>query len=297
MSASSSAAPGTAVHAASGTNAGVQRQIAGGTGAARAPAASQQFGASNGAGAAQATRVAKLAPASQSIIYTASITLRSADAMATAKRAIRIVAAAGGYTSDENAVAGSPGQSRGIVTLTLKVPVPVYQTVLAELSDPSLGKQVALAQQATNVTQEVANVNSLVTSEQAAITALQGLLRRAASVPDLLQVQQQISADESQLESLLAQQRALDHETSYATVNMTLLSTRHAVVVHKPTTKHGFLAGLASGWRALRHATGWLLTALGTALPFLIVLAILAAAGYAGRRRLIRRRAGPTAAG
>jgi hypothetical protein len=248
-------------------------------------------------GAVRASQAAKIVPISQSIIYTASLTLRSANAMTTAQQAIGIVTAAGGYTAAEQAVGGSPGHSGGTVTLTLKVPVPVYQAILAKLSAPGLGKLLGQTQQATDVTQEVANVNSLVTSQQAAITALQGLLRHAATVPDLLHVQQQISADEASLESLQAQQRALDHETSYATVNMTLLSTQHAVVHKRTPAKHGFLAGLSAGWRALRHATGWLLTALGTALPFLIVLAILAAAGYAGRRRVLRRRAGPTAAG
>jgi hypothetical protein len=117
------------------------------------------------------------------------------------------------------------------------------------------------------VTQEVANVSSLVTSEQAAITALDGLLQRAASVSDLLQVQQQISADESTLNSLLAQQRALNDETSYATVSMTLVPPPH-MPPHKKSAGHSFLTGLRSGWRALRHATGVVATALGAALPF-----------------------------
>ena len=43
------------------------------------------------------------------------------------------------------------------------------------------------------------------------------------AVTGLLQVQKQITSDESDLEALLAQQRALDHETSYATVSMLLL--------------------------------------------------------------------------
>ena len=145
------------------------------------------------------------------------------------------------------------------------------------------------------MTQQVANVNSLVISEQDAIAALRGLLKRAASVPGLLQVQQQISADESTLNSLLAQQRALDHETSYATVTMILQSPAHKVV-HKKTSPHGFVAGLAAGWRALKRATSAVLTALGAALPFLIVIAVLSGIGYAGWRRILRRKAGPTAA-
>lgn len=242
-----------------------------------------------------ATQTARLAPLNQSIIYTAGLTLRSANAMTTAKRAIAIVTAAGGYTSAENATARS-AKSGGTVSLTLKVPVPVYQQILSELSAPSLGKQVSLTQQATDVTQQVADVNSLVSSQQAAIAALQGLLRHAANVGELLQVQQQISNDESNLESLQAQQRALNHKTSYATINMTLLSIAHRTA---PRAGHagGFVSGLSAGWRALRHATSWLLTALGAALPFLIIAVIVAGLGYAGRRRIGRRRAGPTAAG
>jgi hypothetical protein len=255
---------------------------------------------SNGSAAQHAVQTAKLAPADQSIIYTASITVRAPNVTGAAKRAIGIVIAAGGYTADEQATSGTSGQPGRMVTLTLKIPVPAYQTVLAQLSSPALGKQVSIQQQATDVTQQVADVNSLVTSQQDAITALQGLLKHAASVSGLLQVQQQISSDESTLNSLLAQQRALDRETAYATVTMTLLSPHRAAVRHPKAARHGFLAGLAAGWRAFRQATAWVLTALGAALPFLIVVVVLAGIGYAGRRRivrLIRRGAGPTVTG
>jgi hypothetical protein len=252
--------------------------------------------AGGSAGGSAATQTARLVPLSQSIIYTASLTLRSASATASAKLAVAIVSAAGGYTSAENATAGS-AQSGGTVTLTLKVPVAVYQHVLAELAKPSLGHQVALSQHATDVTQQVADVSSLVSSQQAAISALRGLLRHAANVGQLLQVQQQISGDESSLESLQAQQRALDHETSYATIGMTLLSTAHRATAHKHHARTGFVTGLGSGWRALGHATTWLLTALGAVLPFLVIAAVLAGIGYAGRRRFRRRHTGPTATG
>lgn len=254
---------------------------------------------SAGTGAAsgsKAVQTAGLLPTSESIIYTASLTVRSADVTTAAKRAVAIATAAGGYVADEHAVSGSPGKPGGTVDLTLKIPVPSYQVALAQLSSAAIGKQLALQQQATDVTQQVADVNSLVTSQQDAIAALQGLLKHAGSVSGLLQVQQQISNDESDLNSLLAQQRALDHETTYATVSMTLVSPRAPVRHHhKAATKHGFLTGLGAGWRALRHAAAWVATALGAALPFLIVLVVLAGIGYASWRRIVRRRtAGPT---
>jgi Domain of unknown function (DUF4349) len=247
-----------------------------------------------------AVQTAKLAPASQSIIYTASLTVRTSNVAAVAKRVIGIVVAAGGYTSDEQATSVTPGQAGRMVSLTLKIPVASYQAVLAQLSSPALGKQVAMQQQTTDVTQQVADVNSLVTSQRDSIAALQRLFKRAASVSGLLQVQRQISSDESQLNSLLAQQRALDHETTYATVTMNLLSPQKLAVRHVKPVRHGFGAGLTAGWRAFRHATVWVLTAVGAALPFLIAIVVLAVIGIAGRRRivrLVRRGAGPPVTG
>jgi hypothetical protein len=248
--------------------------------------------ASGGAEGKAAVQTAKLAPADESIIYTASLTVQAADVSAAAKRVISIVVAAGGYTAGEQASSANTGRTGRTVNLTLRVPVPAYQEVLGQLSSPALGKQLSVQQQATDVTQQVADVNSLVTSQQAAISALQGLLKHAASVSGLLQVQRQISADESTLNSLLSQQRALDHETSYGTVTMTLVSRTHAVAhKKKPASRHTFFTGLVAGWRALRHATAWFLTALGALLPFLVVIVVLAGIGYAGRRRFLGRRA------
>jgi len=266
-------------------------------GSAAVPSARQPVSAGLNGPAARtatgATDTAKLAPADQSIIYTASLTVRASNVTAAANRAVGIVVAAGGYTADENATSGKPGRTGRTVDLTLKVPVPAFQAVLGQLSSSAEGKQVAMQQQATDVTQEVANVNSLVTSEEDAIAALQKLLDRAGSVSGLLDVQRQISGDESTLNSLQAQQQALDHETAYATVTMTLLGPHHKAPPPRKPARHGFAAGLAAGWRAFRHAVTWVLTAFGALLPFLAAIAALGAVGYGLWRRSARKRAGP----
>ena len=263
-----------------------------------APHAASGSSAAQGASAAgrPAGLTANLAPSDESIIYTASIEVRARDVTAAARRVTAIVEAVGGYVSNETAGSGGSSTAGETIGITVKIPVPAYPAALAQLSSPALGKQLHMSQQATDVTQEVANVNSLVTSEQDAINALDGLLQHAASVADLLQVQKQISADQSTLNSLLAQQRALNGETSYATVAMTLVSPQPPAP-HKKPAKHSFLTGLLAGWRALRHAGGWLLTAVGAALPFFVIAAVLAGLGYAGRRRYLRRRAGESTAG
>jgi hypothetical protein len=291
---STASAPGALSHAEH-QNAAAGSAFSGAVAAPAGRIAAGSSSASSGsAGNSSAALTAGLTPADQSIVYTASIELRAANVGVVARRITSLVESAGGYISAETA--GSARSRTGqTIDITLKIPVPAYAAVLAQLSSPALGTQLSMHQQATDVTQEVANVSSLVTSEQAAITALDGLLQRAASVSDLLQVQQQISADESTLNSLQAQQRALNDETSYATVSMTLVPPPHVVPPKQPAGR-SFLTGLRSGWRALRHSADWLATALGTVLPFVAILVVLAALGYAGRRRYVRRRIGPPAA-
>ena len=262
-------------------------------------------GRAAGSASAPASQASQLALASQSIIYTASLTILTKNVTAAATRATGIVIAEGGYVSSEQATINPRDPARSTVSLQLKIPVAEYAGTLSTLST-ALGRQTSLTQRAQDVTQQVADVSSLVSSAQAAITQLQALLKQAGSISALLTVQQQIAAQESSLEALQAQQRALARETSYATVSITLLSPHpvHAKKkARKTTRRRGFVAGFAAGWRALRLIGSGILTALGAALPFAVLGAVLAAAGYAGRRHLRRllrwprRGTRPTAAG
>ena len=229
----------------------------------------------------------------QSIIYTASLTVQVADVPAAVQHAAAIVTANGGYLAAEQE-SSQPGQRQASsASLQLKVPGPGYQPALGTLRT-ELGTPTSLSQRAQDVTQQVADVTSRVASAQAAIAQLRALLRRAGSVSGLLNVQEQINSQESDLEALQAQQRALAHATTFATVSLLLVS-HHAEPVKKKK-EHGFLAGLAAGWRGLRRATAWLLTAVGAALPFALIVAVAVGIGYAGRRRLLRRRVPPAAA-
>jgi len=133
-------------------------------------------------------------------------------------------------------------------------------------------------------------VNSQVTSEQAAIAQLRALLSHAGSVGDLLSVQNQINEEESSLESLQAQQRALSHETSYATVTITILGPEAKPVAHRPKGPPSLAGGLGAGWRALRITVSWTLAFLGAIAPFAAVAAVAGYLIYRGRRRLNRHR-------
>jgi Domain of unknown function (DUF4349) len=273
---------------------------AGGFAAAAPSAASSAAGAAPAAssavngpalGAAQAGVAATYTPAGQQLIYTAQLTVRAASVAAAVSRATSVVSAAGGYVSAENASAGQGQPSQATATVTFKIPVAQYATALAALSGGGLGTQLSLAQQAQDVTQQVADVSSRVASDQAAIAQLRDLLKRAGDVSSLLSVQNQIDSQESDLESMLAQQNALNHETTYATVTLSLVGPKAAArPPAKGTPPPGLAGGLAGGWHALRLTVSWLLTILGAVAPFVAAVAVVAGLAWWGRRRVIQRR-------
>jgi len=265
---------------------------AGAPASAAAGAESPAAGAKSAAGAGQAASATRLAPTAQQLIYTAQLTVRARDVGAAVSRATSIAARAGGYVSSENASSDPNHPSRSTATIELKIPVPVYAATLADLSG-GLGTRVSLQQQAQDVTEQVADVNSQVASYQAAIAQLRALLSHAGSVGDLLSVQNQINNEESALEAMQAQQRALSHETSYATVTLTILGPKAKPVAHRPKAPPSLAGGLGAGWHALKVSLSWTLAFLGAIVPFAAIAAIAAYAIYRARRWMIRRRPAP----
>jgi hypothetical protein len=253
------------------------------------------LGSSGGKGGAGTT--ARLAPAS-SIIYTAQLTVRARDVSSAAAQAAQIAGGAGGYVSSETVTVNPDHPSEATASVQLKIPVAAYSATLGQLGH-RLGSQLALQQQAQDVTQRVADVNSQVASDQAAIAQLRALLSHAGSVGDLLSVQNQINSEESNLESMQAQQRALSHQTSYATVTLTILGPKAKPVLHRPKAPPTLAGGFGAGWHALRVAVSWTLAFLGAIAPFAVVLAVAGYVVYRGRRWLNRRRptAGPASPG
>src|SRR5215468_5140158 len=303
-SAGATMAPAASGHApARGVTAGGASRAANGvadagtTGRAAASAGAATGRAATAGAGTTAGRFAVPLPGGQSVIFTASLSLRTRNVQATVARATRLAQSAGGYVSGEHTSvvrAGRPATPR--VNIQFKIPAAAYRATLGALG--SLGTKRSETQRAQDVTGTVADVNSRVASAEAAIAQLRKLLTRAGSVGALLTVQEQINQEEASLEALQSQQRALARETAYATISLTV--TRAApppAPGHHHKAAAGFLRGLAAGWHALRTAVTWILTVAGAVLPFVIPAGLAVLAAIAGRRWWVgRRRAGATPA-
>lgn len=240
---------------------GPSSSSAGGAAVARAP---KQAGV---AGRAQTVR---LAP-TQAIVYTADLSMRAGDVVRAAGEAKRIVTAAGGYVSNENA-AENPG-TRPSATITFKIPSVRYQSVLDQLASARIGSRRSLRQQADDVTQDVADVASRVRSAQATLASFRKLLDKAESVDDIVRLEQEISSREADLESLQARQKSLSAQTSHATVTLRLEGT--TATRHGNQRQRGFAGGVSSGWRAFTAFLGGLALVVGWLLPFVSLAALV----------------------
>jgi hypothetical protein len=281
-----SATSASSVASASGVAAPTAEALAPGAGAPGSRAANSANGQPANAGT-----TARLAPGSD-IIYTAQLTVRAANVSSAAARAAQITEGAGGYVSNETTSADPDHPSQAIASVQLKIPVASYPAILGQLAG-GLGTQLSLQEQAQDVTQQVADVNSQVASDQAAIVQLRTLLSHAGSVGDLLDVQNQINNEESALEAMQAQQRALSHETTYATVTLTILGPKAKPVPHRTKAPPSLAGGLGAGWHALKVSLSWTLAFLGAIAPFAAIAAIAGYAVHRARRWMLRRRPAP----
>ncbi len=109
-------------------------------------------------------------------------------------------------------------------------------------------------------------------------------MARAETLTDIVALESQIATRQAELESLLAQQATLADQVAMATVTTTL--TADAAPGSQPA---GFWGGLRAGADALVSFGAGVLTALGWALPFLLLAGLLALpTGWLWRRRARR---------
>jgi hypothetical protein len=270
--------------------------LSGGSAAPKAASAPNgSFDAAGGAaaGAPTATGESAAAPDSQrqaplastAQIVTAQLNVQVRDVAAQADKARQITTTAGGRVDGDDRSLGKDPSA----TLILKLPPDQLADAISKLSD--LGKEQSRQQSTKDVTTEVADVNSRVESAQDSIDRLNALFASATKVGDIIVIERELAQREADLESLQAQQHALQSQTSMATVTLSL--TTKVVTPPVKQHKHGFLGGLSRGWHNFTDGVGAVPTGVGVAVPFVVLIALLGAAALVLRRRWPRSRPAP----
>ncbi len=150
------------------------------------------------------------------IVRTGQLTLEVKvldDALAAAEKA---VTAAGGY------VAASERQGDGETagaTVTFRVPAERWDATLAALR--VVGTKVLAEQTASEeVTSQVVDLGARLVNLRATETALQAIMAKATKIPDILEVQAQLTTVRQEIEQLTAQKLSLEKQAALATLTV-----------------------------------------------------------------------------
>ena len=209
---------------------------------------------------ANGTLGATVTPAGPKIITTADVAIRvKSGALTEVFSAVAgLATGAGGYVSDSSTSFGGPNPSAREV---LRVPGAQFQGVMARLA--GFGAVTSENISGQDVTTEVADNGAQLTTLQDEAQAARTLLARATSIGDILAIQDQVFALQSQIQQLSAQQAALSGEASYATVSveLTMPPVPASPAPHEGTparTWHLAASNSAAVLRGIVLTLGWL---------------------------------------
>ena len=218
------------------------------------------------------------------VIRTGSLALETPDVLEARNAVSGLVTSLDGYLASENTQAGSEGTIRS-ANLVLKVPSGSFDTAMDRLS--RVGKELARTTSAKDVTREVADVDSRVASARAALERIRLLLNRANSLGTEIRLESVLSNRQADLESLLAQQRALAAQTQMSTIDVSLTVPPETEPPPPPKEEddRGFVAGLKKGWDAFSTMVLGVATATGAVLPFAVLLVVIGVPAWLLLRR------------
>ena len=176
----------------------------------------------------------------------------------------------------------SSDESRGLATITMRVPSARFGEALAKLG--ALGRVTNRSEHGDDVTAQFTDLDARIRNLAAQEAVLQDLMRQAKNIPDTITVQQQLSAIREQIEQLTGQRNLLDNQASYATIALTLHTTG-AVTGPVAATQSG---SIAQAWHdavgVALAIVGGTIVVLGAVVP-LAILALLVALGWMVVRR------------
>lgn len=244
-------------------------------------------GGTTGMRAPQATQAPTAEPSGErQIARTGALTLRCEDVTVTADRLRELAESLGGFVSTESVWTSERVTPSGTSRIVFSVPANSMDRFMAEAA--KAGELVTRSTTAKDVTEQVVDVEARIKTLRESIERIRALMNKAGSIADIAKVESELTRRQSELEALLATQKALQSQVERSTVSVTLLRQGQS-----DTDPNPLWQGLVRGWEALLNSIAALLMTIGAVLPF---AAIGVLAGWPLVRFLRKRRAARAAA-
>ncbi|MFD3814892.1 DUF4349 domain-containing protein [Streptomyces rubiginosohelvolus] len=222
--------------------------------------------------------------------------IRTATLSVEVKSVPKAVAAARGAAEGAGGLVASENTERLDDTyetshLVLRVPQERFQEMLRELAGS--GKLLSRTSNAKDVTDQVVDVDSRISTQRASVARVRELMDQAEKISDVVALEGELSSRQSDLESLLAQQASLKDRTSLATITLDLTPPDAPGDDGSKDEDPGFLDALGGGWDAFVTMLRWIAVAFGAAFPFLLTAALAVVVLRVLRKRKAARGAAP----
>ncbi|WP_165367329.1 DUF4349 domain-containing protein [Phytoactinopolyspora endophytica] len=211
----------------------------------------------------------------RNIIYTIDLQIGVADAAQASGEAASLARTAGGFVARENTTERTS-------TLTLRIPTDEYADAVEDLQE--LGEVVHRDTETEDVTQDVVDTESRISSQRQSIARIRELLGEATDLSDVIDIESELARREADLDALLSRQERLSDLTSLATVNVTF-SENDDEEEEEDEEAFGFIRGLSGGWDAFTTTLSVGAGVIAATLPFLVLLALIAVPTWIWFRR------------
>jgi hypothetical protein len=228
-----------------------------------------------------------------------SVTMTSDDLRATVEGIRRDAIAAGGGVVSADVDYGPGTDEPGAVldgraVLVVKVPPAGLDTVLRGLD--RLGTVTRVGQDAEDVTDRLVDLDVRIRTQTELVERVRGLLASTTDLEQVIRLENELTARQTELERLLATQQQLEDRVALSTLTITVEPAPVAIEpVEEPDGDAGLASAFATGWDAfvtVLFGVGFVLAVLA---PFLAVTAVAGGVLWAVVRSRATRRGRPPA--
>ena len=151
------------------------------------------------------------------LLRTASLRLEVSEPEPTAAAVVRLVESVGGYVENSNA-------NERRVWMRVRLPARDLDAVMAEAA--SLGEAKHRSVEASDVTDQVADLEARLRSDRALRERLVKLLERAESVEDVLAIEKELGRLQSKIETMESRLERLRKDVAMSTLTVEIEQTR-----------------------------------------------------------------------
>lgn len=191
-------------------------------------------------------------------------------------------ASANGIAGFLGGFVASSEESRGLATVTLRVPSDRFEEAMRQLS--GLGRVTNRSERGDDVSSTFSDLDARLRNLSAQEGVLQDLMRQAKNIPDTITVQQQLSAVREQIEQLTGQRNLLDDQASFGTITVAM----HGGAA--PPVQTATRGTVAEAWHDAVDVTLAIFAGTIVVLGAVVPLGLLVLVGFAGWSLVRRRR-------